>query len=171
MVPNADRLGLVADPRGAAVGAEGVVPGLWAVGGVLRPRDFEATAVPELARQALTGRDGFSALPGEPANGSTDAPTESPWHALCSSLGRQPNTWSHVCPCPCSGYRDDHRFSDDSAPAGARARYDCDLPTTPATDSLQFTNQGSDASFSRPQTEARIHASTWTSGTDLPDVP
>ena len=71
MVPNADRLGLVADPRGAAVGAEGVVPGLWAVGGVLRPRDFEATAVPELARQALTGRDGFSALPGEPANGST----------------------------------------------------------------------------------------------------
>lgn len=49
---DANHLGVVTNEKSQLVGQEGGVAGLWAVGGLLRARDFEATAVPELARQA-----------------------------------------------------------------------------------------------------------------------
>ena len=47
-------LGVLAGPRGEVLATDGTSHGLWALGGLLRPRDFESTAVPELARQAAT---------------------------------------------------------------------------------------------------------------------
>jgi uncharacterized NAD(P)/FAD-binding protein YdhS len=49
---DAHGLGVVAGARGEVIGARGPSVGLWALGGLLRARDFESTAVPELARQA-----------------------------------------------------------------------------------------------------------------------
>ena len=50
--PDAHGLGVLADARSQVTGVSGQTRGLWAVGGLLRPRDFESTAVPELAKQA-----------------------------------------------------------------------------------------------------------------------
>lgn len=47
-------LGVVTDDRGAIQSRGAAVPGLWAVGGLLRPRFFESTAVPDLAKQAAS---------------------------------------------------------------------------------------------------------------------
>ncbi len=46
--PDPHGLGILAGEAGRVSGRVG----LWAMGGLLRPRDFESTAVPELARQA-----------------------------------------------------------------------------------------------------------------------
>jgi len=49
---DAHGLGVLANARSEVIGVNGQTGGLWAVGGLLRPRDFESTAVPELAKQA-----------------------------------------------------------------------------------------------------------------------
>jgi uncharacterized NAD(P)/FAD-binding protein YdhS/quercetin dioxygenase-like cupin family protein len=52
VVQDRHRLGIDAGPAGEVIGNDGRPHGLWAIGGLLRARDFESTAVPELARQA-----------------------------------------------------------------------------------------------------------------------
>jgi uncharacterized NAD(P)/FAD-binding protein YdhS len=52
----ADRhgLGVVTDDHGATLGPDGTPTGLSALGGLLRPRWFESTAVPDLSKQAAS---------------------------------------------------------------------------------------------------------------------
>jgi uncharacterized NAD(P)/FAD-binding protein YdhS len=52
VVPDPHGLGILTDERGAVIGSQSAPPGLWAMGGLQRPRQFESTSVPELALQA-----------------------------------------------------------------------------------------------------------------------
>jgi len=45
-------LGYLTTPDGAAIGGDGVVPGLYVIGPACRPLDWETTAVPELSERA-----------------------------------------------------------------------------------------------------------------------
>lgn len=44
-------LGVLTDDRGATLRSDGTPTGLWALGGLQRPRWFESTAVPVLSGQ------------------------------------------------------------------------------------------------------------------------
>ena len=49
--------------------------------------------------------------------------------------------------------------------------WDCDLPTTPESDSLKFLNQCSEVDYSFFDNAARIPSDVWTPGDPLPPVP
>lgn len=52
VVPDPLGLGILTDDQNGVIGLRGPVGGLWAIGGLLRPRLFESTSVPDLALQA-----------------------------------------------------------------------------------------------------------------------